>query len=206
MTKFVQRRPSALFDFDTMMPAQRPPLRSLKRIGKGLNFQEILATVPNEPDNRNAKHVRVYRLNKKMIKTKRGKLKVVVKSVTITRAYKNDPSIGFPQIRREKRGKRAGQAKTEMFKPRLHRQRIEFLIDDFNGPFTKTTNGKLPKIVVDCDCKRWVFMWEYAMWQRRAARIKRGNGKPPVKTNPQMRPACCKHILRVLLVMKNKGW
>jgi hypothetical protein len=57
---------------------------------------------------------------------------------------------------------------------------------------TVETNGK--QVVVDCGCDDFKFVFEYALNLKKAARLKRSNGEPPIEKNPRNRPGCCKHL------------
>jgi hypothetical protein len=70
-----------------------------------------------------------------------------------------------------------GQAKKS--KPAIHTTIVE-------------TNGK--QVVVECSCEDFWAVWEFALNQKKAARIKHSNGQPPVERNPKWRPGCCKHV------------
>lgn len=65
------------------------------------------------------------------------------------------------------------------------------------------TNGK--QVVVECDCEDFWAVWEFALNQKRAARIKHSNGQPPVERNPKWRPGCCKHIFEFGSDLLRKG-
>jgi hypothetical protein len=62
------------------------------------------------------------------------------------------------------------------------------------------------EIWVSCDCQRFKYFWEYALWKRGASMIRFCNGEPPVEKNPRMWPACCKHLYVVLSdILRKKG-
>jgi hypothetical protein len=66
----------------------------------------------------------------------------------------------------------------------------------------KDYKGKISQadgVICDCDCERWLFKWEYAVWKKGAADLRRGNGEPPVSTNPRLYPSPCKHLYRLML-------
>lgn len=58
----------------------------------------------------------------------------------------------------------------------------------YKGPITKC-----PEVLTDCTCARNVFKWEYANALRGNGLIWRGNGEPPLITNPNEHPGLCKH-------------
>lgn len=61
-------------------------------------------------------------------------------------------------------------------------------------------------IMVTCDCNRFQYVWEYALTENGASKVIHGDGSPPDETNPQHLAAPCKHLLRVLWIIKTKGW
>lgn len=65
------------------------------------------------------------------------------------------------------------------------------------------TNGK--QVVVECDCEDFWAIWEFALNQKKAARIKHSNGQPPVEKNPKWRPGCCKHLFFLGSDLLKKG-
>ena len=85
---------------------------------------------------------------------------------------------------------------------RTHRVRVQ-MPKDFTGRFTECDSVRC-----DCDCGRYTFVWNYALWAAEAAIRDRTNHKAPVMTNPSMSPGCCKHLLVVLqgLVLVNPTW
>ena len=84
---------------------------------------------------------------------------------------------------------------------RKHVQRIWAKDPDYRG-----TIGNCRSIMVDCDCLRYLYTWEYSLWKRGAARIQRSNGEPPVITNPTERAAPCKHLMRVFEFILREGY
>lgn len=76
---------------------------------------------------------------------------------------------------------------------RKHRQTIECL--DVDCP---TISGA-KNIKVSCDCERFTFYFEYALWKRKAADIIYSNGEQPLVTNPSHRMGVCKHLYVTLL-------
>lgn len=65
---------------------------------------------------------------------------------------------------------------------------------DYKGKLTQAAG-----VIADCDCGRWLYKWEFAVWKKGAADLRRGNGEPPVTTNPSLYPSPCKHLYRLLL-------
>jgi len=75
-------------------------------------------------------------------------------------------------------------------KPTIHKTMVE-------------TNGK--QVVVDCDCEDFMYFWEYALNRKKAARLTRSNGEPPVDKNPRMVPGVCKHVYALGEKLLNRG-
>jgi hypothetical protein len=74
-------------------------------------------------------------------------------------------------------------------------------IKDLNGKDVMSTNN----VWVSCDCDRFTYAWEVALTRRGASSVRFSNGEPPVKINPRMHPAACKHVYRVLAdIAQNK--
>ncbi len=77
--------------------------------------------------------------------------------------------------------------------PRRHYQQI--------SPKNPVYRGDLyicPAIKISCECPRFLYFWEYALWYHGAADIIYSNGEPPIDTNPQLRPSACKHLLTLM--------
>lgn len=55
-----------------------------------------------------------------------------------------------------------------------------------------------------CSCSDFTFRWEWALWNRGAAEIEYSNGDSPNMTNPQYKPAMCKHSLALYDKIKGK--
>lgn len=53
------------------------------------------------------------------------------------------------------------------------------------------TLNACPEVRIDCDCQRYLFVWNYALLQKNAAIRDRTNGEPPEVTNPSEIPGCC---------------
>ena len=51
---------------------------------------------------------------------------------------------------------------------------------------------------VDCDCKRYLYVWNHALFTKDLALFDRTNGNPPVITNSTGQPGICKHGIIVL--------
>lgn len=60
-------------------------------------------------------------------------------------------------------------------------------------------------VKVSCSCKDFLFAgWEYVLAQHGAADIVYGNGEPPDIKNPDHRIGCCKHIIALRALIKEK--
>ena len=57
---------------------------------------------------------------------------------------------------------------------------------------------------LSCSCDDFMFRWEYALAMRDGAQILYGNGEPPVDTNPRMKPGCCKHLIALIFLAKQR--
>lgn len=68
-----------------------------------------------------------------------------------------------------------------------------------------TPISKAKAVFISCDCEDWCYRWEYACATYGATRIMYGNGAPPVITNPQEVPGCCKHLVALLRYVRDKG-
>jgi hypothetical protein len=163
-----------------------------KKAVEGMTAEQILKFTLAEPDNRNARYVKVDDLQK-MFTTKS-------RTVKIKPRHGSNPTVDGPVEIKLKTGPFI-LAKTITSipgqKPRKHNQVI------YLNKFMTSTEDLLPKLSKEkirctCDCARFVYNWEYALARRKAAEIKFGNGEPPVKTNPRMIPAPCKHLVKVL--------
>lgn len=61
------------------------------------------------------------------------------------------------------------------------------------------------RVVVSCDCEFFMFYCEYALSTWGAARIKYSNGEPAVVRNPGNVPLACKHLVKVLRLIRERG-
>jgi hypothetical protein len=67
-------------------------------------------------------------------------------------------------------------------------------------PADPAYKGKLfncDAVMADCNCHRWMFVWEYALWYRGAAALLRSNGEYPEQTNPTLKIGLCKHLIKL---------
>jgi hypothetical protein len=69
------------------------------------------------------------------------------------------------------------------------------------------TITKSTRIKCQCSCESFIFAGlEYANWHHGASDIIYGNGDAPTATNPGLRPGLCKHLVRVITKILEKGW
>lgn len=93
---------------------------------------------------------------------------------------------------------------TKIPRQRARRHVVRVDMDpDYIGPF-----NRCPQIKIDCDCSRYLFVWNYALVEHDGAIKDRTNNEPPVVTNPAEHPGCCKHGLVVLKLLQrtNPQW
>ncbi len=64
-------------------------------------------------------------------------------------------------------------------------------------------NSKL-QCHVSCSCEDNLYRWEFANANRGAAEIEYSNGDPPNTTNPEYKPALCKHLVALYLKIQPK--
>ena len=50
-------------------------------------------------------------------------------------------------------------------------------------------------VKASCSCPDYLFRWEWANWNRKAADIEYSNGDSPDITNPTYKPSLCKHLV-----------
>lgn len=62
------------------------------------------------------------------------------------------------------------------------------------------------KVIVSCSCDDFLYMWEYTLNKRGAARIEYSNGESSKDRNPMQIAGCCKHLyaLSTLLISQGK--
>lgn len=51
---------------------------------------------------------------------------------------------------------------------------------------------------VSCDCEDFRYRIEYALAQKKSAKIQYGTNRPPTKTNPKMQTRLCKHLVKII--------
>jgi hypothetical protein len=65
-------------------------------------------------------------------------------------------------------------------------------------PVDPNYKGKISEcraLIFGCNCHRWLYVWEYAMWYIGAALLIRSNGEYPEQTNSLLRSGGCKHLI-----------
>jgi hypothetical protein len=88
---------------------------------------------------------------------------------------------------------------------------ITFSVETENGKpklFKYATSIEfMPKmyVKVSCSCPDFLYRWEYALWKNGAADIIHSNGEPPIDSNPNNVPGCCKHLLATYSYLVNNG-
>lgn len=60
------------------------------------------------------------------------------------------------------------------------------------------------RVRLSCSCDDFMYRWEYALYIRDGAQILYGNGEPPVDTNPRMKPGCCKHLVALIYLARQR--
>lgn len=158
--------------------SQKPVLKLNER-AKGMSIDEIVRMMPASPDVFNAVDVRTVKSRNGQTYPKRGKLKNGNIAVSYWTRTDDDSKDS----------------------PRYHSQLIYARDPEYRG---KLIDCK--QVVFSCDCPRFKYMWEYALWKRGAAEIRYGNGEPPNVTNKRMRPAACKHFFRVRKGLLQRKW
>ncbi len=76
--------------------------------------------------------------------------------------------------------------------------------------YIKGLNGKKTAIIssnveMSCDCAAFMYWSEVALNRKDAAPIIFSNGEDPLVRNPKLTPFPCKHLVRLTLLILNKG-
>lgn len=82
--------------------------------------------------------------------------------------------------------------------PDLHYQQVIQL-----QPHKKIWNSKCK---VSCSCLDFLFMDEVALFKSANTDIMFSNGELPVIKNPSMRKQYCKHLVKLVVTLKQRGW
>jgi hypothetical protein len=94
---------------------------------------------------------------------------------------------------------------TETYDPetkqyRIHIQRIYPADREYKGKLSEC-----PAIKVTCSCGNYLFCAEVALSYHNAADIIYSDGSYPIIKNPSLKPQVCKHLLKDLLFLVQKG-
>lgn len=84
------------------------------------------------------------------------------------------------------------------FKVRRYHEAYIIGLDDNQE---KTVN-KHRKVLVQCQCENFVYVFEYANATVGASRLIYSNGAPPAYTNPGLMPGMCKHLVALMKIAK----
>lgn len=82
---------------------------------------------------------------------------------------------------------------------RVHESYIIGMDDDDKKPVNRHK-----KVLVQCSCESFVYLFEYANATMGASRLIYSNGEPPNFTNPGLAPGCCKHIIALAKIAIEK--
>lgn len=82
---------------------------------------------------------------------------------------------------------------------RVHDSYIIGMDDDEHKPINRHQ-----KVLVQCSCENFVFVWEYANATVGASRLIYSNGEPPNFTNPMLAPGLCKHLVALAKIIMEK--
>lgn len=158
--------------------SEKPVLKINER-ARGMSIDQIAKMMPASPDVFNAQDVRTVTSRNGQKFPKRGKLKSGNRAVYYwTRTDDNSKDS-----------------------PRYHSQLIYARDPEYAGKLIDC-----PQVIFSCDCARFKYMWEYALWKRGAAEVRYGNGAPPTTTNNRMRNAACKHFYRLRKGLIQRKW
>ena len=83
---------------------------------------------------------------------------------------------------------------------RVHDSYIIGMDDDQDKPIHRHT-----KVLVQCSCENFVFVWEYANATVGASRLIYSNGEPPRMTNPRLAVGLCKHLVALAKIIMEKN-
>ena len=73
------------------------------------------------------------------------------------------------------------------------------------GPNQDAPIHKQSKVLVQCSCENFVYVFEYANATMGASRLLFCNGEPPVFTNPGLAPGLCKHGIALAKIIIERG-
>lgn len=88
--------------------------------------------------------------------------------------------------------------------PLPHKQTIIGIGLDTKGKALPIINCK--RVLVQCSCENFTYLWEYANWKNGCSKIIYSNGEPAGMTNPANAPGLCKHLVKLADKIIAKGW
>lgn len=156
----------------------RPVVLPLKERAQGLSLDGVVKLMPYRPDIFNAHNVFTVTSFRGKQYPKLGKL-----------PQTGNKAVSYVTVTKDDKG------------TRYHRQLLYARDPNYEGRLVDC-----PAVVFSCDCERFKYFWEYALWRKGAAEVIFGNGEPPNITNPRMRNAVCKHIFRVRKGLRKRKW
>jgi hypothetical protein len=83
---------------------------------------------------------------------------------------------------------------------RIHETYIIGMDDDDKKPITRHK-----KVLIQCSCENFVYVFEYANASVGASRLIYCNGDYPYMTNPSLAPGCCKHVIALAKIAIEKN-
>lgn len=83
---------------------------------------------------------------------------------------------------------------------RVHETYIVGMDEDTEKPVNRHR-----KVLVQCSCENFVYVFEYANASVGASRLIYSNGEPPNFTNPKLAPGCCKHLIALAKIIIEKN-
>lgn len=84
--------------------------------------------------------------------------------------------------------------------PRIHAQTFECVPAGYSGGLSTA-----PGIKVYCDCRRFMYKWDYSLFTVGASDGIACQGIPSFETNPNLKLAGCKHLARVSGLILSRG-
>lgn len=82
---------------------------------------------------------------------------------------------------------------------RVHESFIIGMDEDLEKPVNRHR-----KVLVQCGCENFVYVFEYANASVGASRLIYSNGEPPNFTNPRLAPGMCKHLIALAKIIIEK--
>ena len=105
---------------------------------------------------------------------------------------------------RDKKGFASAVAKT--YTPKEYNVHNRLVMSKDQNKYVSSVKfiDKKLNVKVSCSCPDYMFRWEYANMTVGASDIIYGNGEAPNVTNPELRPALCKHLIALRRLIKEK--